>query len=157
MPQTLNYWVLQSLAMGLTVFFIPKLRVTSIFGPIFAVVGLALVNTFVWDTALFFSIPDALTYKVALLFITNGFIFWLLIKLLPGIEVEGFLPALIAPVVFTFCSVLISAYGKDIDWEKVYKQSLLKVQEVKRYLDETMKEEEVEKKEEKTPLPEKPK
>ena len=118
--QTLNYWILQTIAMGLTIFLIPKLRVSSIFGPVFAVVGLALVNAVIWDAALFFSIPDHFSSQVALLLLTNGIIFWVLVKLLPGIEVQGFLPALVAPLVFTVCSVLVSQYGKDIDWQKVW-------------------------------------
>ncbi len=133
MPQTINYWVLQSIAMGVTVFLIPKLRVTSIFGPVGAVVALALVNAFIWDAALFFSIPNHLSLQVLLLFLVNGLIFWLIVKLLPGIEVEGILPALIAPVVFTICSVIISSYGKDIDWQKVYDISMTEVSKVKDY------------------------
>ena len=39
----------------------------------------------------------------------------MLVKLLPGIEIEGFAAAFVAPVVFTALSLLISAYGRDVD------------------------------------------
>jgi hypothetical protein len=53
-----------------------------------------------------------------LLFLCNGFIFWLLVKLLPDIQVEGLLPALVAPVVFTACSLAVTTYGTQVDWQK---------------------------------------
>jgi len=118
----LSYWVLQAAAMLLTVFLIPKLRVTSIFGALFMVIGIALVNAFYWDAALFFAVPDSMTIKTLLLFLSNGIIFWVLVKLLPGIESDGLLPALFAPLLFTFCSFLIRTYAGDVDWPKVFEE-----------------------------------
>jgi len=116
---TLSYWFLQTIAMGLTALLIPGLRITSIFGAAAAVVGLALVNATVWDAALFFSVPHGLSTQMLVLLLSNGVIFWVLVKLLPGIEVDGILPALAAPIVFTIVSVLISNYGRDVDWAAV--------------------------------------
>jgi putative membrane protein len=115
-----SYWALQTVAMALTALLIPRLRITSLFGALTTVVALAFVNSKIWDAALFFQIPNSLSIHALLLFITNGVIFWILIKLLPGIEVEGFFPALIAPIVFTFCSLVISAFAPMIDWVKVF-------------------------------------
>jgi len=116
LPINLNYWILQSIAMGLTALFIPGLRVTSIFGPLGSVVTLAFINAHVWDAALFFQLPTSLTAQTFTLLISNGLIFWIIVKLLPGIEINGILPALIAPVLFTLLSVLIAYYGRNIDW-----------------------------------------
>lgn len=112
-----NYWILQTLAMLLTTWIVPNLRVTSIFGALITVVALAFVNAHVWDVALFFEIPDSFTTRSVLLLFCNGTLFWILVKLLPGIEVTGFLPALIAPLVFTVCSLVVAHYGKDFDWQ----------------------------------------
>ena len=57
---------------------------------------------------------------VLLLVGINGLIFWVLVKLLPGIEVDGFLPALLAPVVFSVLNVLVFTYGRQIDWGAVF-------------------------------------
>jgi|GEM_PF-1177258 len=126
----LNYWILQSIAMAVTVLLIPKLRVTSLFGPTAAVVALAFVNAHIWDAALFLKIPDSASTKALTVFLANGAIFWLIVKILPGIEVTGVLPALIAPVVFTATSVLIAKYGQSIDFLAVGKECLdwIKVQ-----------------------------
>ncbi len=127
----LNYWFLQTVAMCLTALFIPGLRVTSPFGALAAVVALAFVNSKVWDAALFFSIPDEFSIKTASLFLTNGVIFWVLVKLLPGIEVKGVLPALVAPLIFTLTSVFISEHAADIDWGKVLEQGAAYVKQVR--------------------------
>ena len=134
-----QYWFLQTLAMMLTVLLIPKLKVSGPWGALIAVVGLAFVNSVVWDAALFFSIPDSFSSKALLLFFTNGAIFWLGVKLSPGIEVEGIVPALVAPVVFTVCSLVIGEYGKDVDWERAYSKTTGLIAEAKDYFLDTDK------------------
>lgn len=112
---TINYWALQTVAMMATAALIPRMRITSIFGALGIVLALALVNATVWDTALFFSVPGTFSQHALTLLAANGALFWVLVKLLPGIEIEGFAAAFVAPVVFTALSLLISAYGRDVD------------------------------------------
>jgi putative membrane protein len=112
-------WIFQAFAMALTAFILPGFRVTSIFGPLLAVVALAFVNAHVWHAALFFQLPDTITTQALLLLLVNGLIFWFIVKLLPGIEISGLLPAVAAPLLFTVLSVLVEAYGQEIDWPKV--------------------------------------
>lgn len=130
----LTYWLLQTLSMAITALLIPGLMITSIFGALITVLALAFINASIWDAALFFSIPDSFTMQALMLFGANGLIFWVLVKLLPGIEVRGFLPAFIAPVVFTLTSLVISNYAADIDWERIFDQSIATVTETKDYL-----------------------
>lgn len=134
---TLNYWFLQTVAMTVTALLIPKLRITSIFGALITVISLAAINATVWDAALFLSMPQAFTTQAGLLLATNGAIFWILVKLLPGIEVEGVFPAIIAPVVFAICSILISHYGKHIDWPAVFEFVVSSMGELKEHFYET--------------------
>jgi len=112
---TINYWALQTIAMMLTAAVIPRMRITSIFGALGIVLALALANATIWDTALFFSVPQSFSRHALTLLAANGIFFWVLVKLLPGIEVDGFAPAFVAPVVFTAVSLAISAYGRDVD------------------------------------------
>jgi len=134
---TLSYWFLQSLAMALTALLIPGLRVTSVFGALATVVALALVTATVWDAALFFSVPHAVSTQMVVLLVSNGVIFWVLVKLLPGIEVDGILPALAAPVVFTLVSLLVSNYGREIDWGQLLSWLSDRVRSLRDHLLET--------------------
>lgn len=126
-----NYWILQSIAMGLTCFFIRGLSLSSPLGAIFMVVGLAYVNSMLWDAALFFKLPDSLSMQVVTLSLANGCIFWVLVKLLPGIEVQGIVPALVAPIVFTITSLIISSYLQDVDWLTLGQAGINRVQSLR--------------------------
>lgn len=111
----INYWGLQTVAMMLTALLIPRMKITSIFGALGIVLALGLVNATVWDTALFFSVPGTFSRHAITLLVSNGVLFWVLVKVLPGIEIDGFAPAFVAPVVFTALSLAISTYGRDLD------------------------------------------
>ncbi len=119
----LNYWVLQVFAMLLTILLIPRLRMSGLSGALLMVGGLAAVNFYLWDAHLFFALPDSFSARAALLVVTNGLIFWALAKIMPGIEIDGVMPAIAAPVVFTGCSILIHNYGGTVDWAEVFKIS----------------------------------
>ena len=136
----LTYWFLQTVAMMVTALLIPKLKVTGPFGALTTVVALAFINSKVWDAALFFHIPDTLTVQALTLFLTNGIIFWILIKILPGIEVEGVAPALIAPVVFTITSWVISEYGSQVNWAAVLEFVIQMLESLKSHFSETLPE-----------------
>lgn len=119
MPLKLEYWALQTLALLLTAFLIPGLTVSGPLSALLTVFVLSIVNTYLWDAALFLSIPNELSWHALLLLGVNGALFWIIVKVLPGIAVRGFLPALAAPVVFTITSILIHRYGHQIDWSVV--------------------------------------
>lgn len=129
----LNYWFLQTVAMLITAFLIPRLHITSIFGALLTVVALAFINSKIWDAALFFQIPDDLSYQTILLFLTNGIIFWTLVKVLPGIEVTSFLAALVAPIVFTATSLVISKYAHYIDWMAILDKAIEILNSIRSY------------------------
>ncbi|NDC36582.1 MAG: hypothetical protein EBZ48_00855 [Proteobacteria bacterium] len=122
MPQKLEFWALQTVAMLLTAFLIPGLTISGPIAAFVTVLVLSLVNTYLWDAALFLSIPlDFTTHTIALI-VANGILFWVIVKILPGIAVKGLLPALVAPVVFTIFTILIQHYGPLIDWQLVLKK-----------------------------------
>ena len=131
-----SYLFLQTIGILLTALLIPKLKITSIFGAFLTVIALAILNTKVWDAALFFKIPDQFTMHALLLFLSNGILFWILVKALPGIEVEGIMPALVAPVVFTIISLLLDAYADQIDWAAVLDFLIKSLQALRDYFNE---------------------
>ncbi len=128
-----SHWILQVIAMLVTAALIPGLRVTGISGAFGIVAALAFVNATVWHAALFFQIPNHISSHVLLLLLANGVLFWLLVKLLPGIEIEGILAAILSPLVFTLLSMIITYYGRDIDWLALFTQAKEFVEGVRDY------------------------
>jgi putative membrane protein len=124
MSEYYTYWILQTVAMLLTAAVLPKLEVTNIFGALVTVLLLGFVNATVWDAALFFQIPNSISAHSLTLLLSNGVVFWILVKLVPGIEVSGFLMALVAPVVFTLFSLLIHQHAADLDWGRMISNGL---------------------------------
>lgn len=118
---SIGIWVIQIIAMMLTALLIPGLTISGPIGALIAVAGLAFVNTQFWDAGLFYSLPTSLTVNTLYLFLTNGIIFWFIVKILPGIQTQGFLPAFIAPVIFTVTSICLNHYLKDVDWKHLTK------------------------------------
>jgi putative membrane protein len=127
-------WLFQIVAMVVTAFTLPGLKITSIVGPVLAVVALAFVNTYVWSAALFFQFPDSLSLHAIVLLFANAVIFWLLIKVLPGIEINGVISALIAPIIFSVISVLIETYGVSVPWGELGSGLLEIISSVRDYL-----------------------
>lgn len=127
----ISFWIIQTLAMMITAFLLPGLSVSGPLGALAAVIGLAFMNAHLWDAALFFSIPDTFTIHTLTLLVANGLLFWILVKVLPGIEISGCLPALVAPVIFTFLSIFLQNYAKDVDWKNVWKQGVAIVESAK--------------------------
>ena len=109
----------QTIAMLLTALLLPGLKVSGLFGALVTVIALAFVNTYLWDAALFLQVPNTLTSQAITLFIANGFIFFVMVKLLPGIEMTGILSAFIAPVIFSITTMLITNYGEKIPWKSI--------------------------------------
>ncbi len=132
-----TFWITQCLAMALAVFLIPKLYVTSIFGPILAVVTLAFINTTVWSSELFSALPSTISAQTLTLLLINGAIFWAVVKILPGIETDGILPSLIAPIVFTLCTLGVPRLLEQVNWEVVRTQTVQVVSQVKGYVQST--------------------
>ena len=119
LPLEPSYWLIQGVALTITAFILPGLRVTSLFGPILMLVSITVVNAFLWDASLFYNIPHSLTNQAVMVMLWNAVIFWILVKLLPGIEISGFVAPILAPIIFTATTLFASQYATKVDWEKL--------------------------------------
>ena len=122
--EAIQYWFLQTIAMLLTAFVIPRFQIKGPLAAFLLVLALGFVNATIWDAALFLQIPNSASMHAVTVLVANGLVFWILVKLVPGIEVIGFLPAIAAPVVFSLVSILTYQYGREIDWFSLAEQLL---------------------------------
>lgn len=113
---SLNHGLMQFVAMAITIFLIPRLSVTNFSGAFVILLALSVVNSTVWDAGLFLGVPQDLSAQAVQIVLVNGLIFWILVKALPGIETQGILPALVAPLVFSIVSSILRVYAHDVDW-----------------------------------------
>lgn len=127
-------FIFQVVALALTALILPGLKINSLFSLVGLVVIITLVNAHFWDAALFYSIPDSLSLRAISTLIVNGLIFFVLVRVLPGIECRGLFTAIISPVLFTFLTITLSHYGEDVNWQSVGAFILSVVDALKGYL-----------------------
>jgi uncharacterized membrane protein YvlD (DUF360 family) len=118
----LDSLILQTIALLFTAFLMPRFQIHGPFSGLIMVLALSFVNTHLWDAALFYSIPNSLTSQTILTLFVNSIVFWILAKSLPGIAIQGFLPAIASPILFTAVSLLTYKYGRDVDWANLLLQ-----------------------------------
>jgi hypothetical protein len=88
----------------------------------------------VWSSELFSQIPGSVSTQAVTLLAINGAIFWVIVKVLPGIESKGFLPVIAAPLVFTVCTMAVPQIFSRINWEQVQQQGIRLVGEAKSFV-----------------------
>ena len=132
-----SFWAMQTIAMMATGWVVPKLKISNPLGAAVMVIALAFVNSHIWDAALFFEIPDSFTSRTLTLLIANGVIFWVLVKILPWVEIEGCFSAIVAPIAFTLMSFLCSYLATNVDWPKTSEQAIKIIGELKDTLKQT--------------------
>lgn len=130
----LSYWGLQTAAMLITAIALKGFTISNPLSALFLVISLGFVNSHIWDTALFFNIPNQLSIHSVTLLCSNAVLFWIMVKLLPGISIKGIIAPLLAPIIFTITSILISEYGNNIDWNYLYKTTYEAIQKVKEFI-----------------------
>ena len=101
-------WICFALALIFTAWLIPGIEVSSIWAAMLACVIIALINAFVKPVIQIITLPiNILTIGIFSLVI-NALLFMLAGWITPGIEVEGFLSALLGSIVFSLLSLGIS-------------------------------------------------
>ena len=131
LPLYPSYWIIQIVAIGFTALILPGLKVTNVLGPILLVLFLTITNAVVWDISLFMAIPTTISEQALLLMLWNGAIFWILVKLLPGIEVKGIVAPILAPLIFSISTSIAGQYATNIDWNNLIKETSETIQENK--------------------------
>ena len=132
-----EYWALQTAAMLFTALLLPGLTVKGPIAALGAVITLALVNAWFWDSSLFLALPDSASVQTLTLIAVNGALFWIVVKLLPGIEISGIIPALLAPIVFSGCSLLVPIIAHHIEWGPLLTKTQETFVEIKEYIQST--------------------
>ena len=101
-------WLCFTLALIFTAWIIPGIEVSSFFSAMFACVIIALINAFIKPILLIITLPINLLTVGLFTFVINALLLMLAGWLTPGLEVEGFLSALLGSLLLSLFSVGIS-------------------------------------------------
>ncbi|HIU92869.1 MAG: phage holin family protein [Candidatus Gastranaerophilaceae bacterium] len=101
-------WICFALALIFTAWVIPGIEVSSFLSAMFACVIIALINTFVKPVLQLVTLPINFLTVGLFSFVLNALLLMLAGWITPGLEVDGFLSALLGSIVLSIFSVGIS-------------------------------------------------
>ena len=108
----IRQWLATAIAFLLVAFFLPGFWVKDPITALVASAVLGLLNALVRPILVFFTLPFTLLSLGLFLFIINGLMIWLVSILVPGIVIHGFLTPIIAAILVSFASWIVSGVFK---------------------------------------------
>ena len=109
MLRLLLVWVVNTVALVAVAYLMPSVRIESFATAIIAAAVLGLANTIVRPILVILTLPVTVLTLGLFIFVINGLIFFAVAHLVQGFEVAGVWPAILASVVFSLVSWLLSA------------------------------------------------
>src|SRR5262245_2648583 len=110
MPQLLAYiirWVLNALALMLIAFLVPGMHVTFVAALVAAIV-IGAINAVLRPIIVVITLPVTLLILGLFLLVINALLFWLASAIVPDFHVDGFLTALIASILYSILTGIIT-------------------------------------------------
>ena len=103
-------WLMATLSLLITAFIVPGVRVESIPAAAVAAIVLGLVNAFVKPLLTILTLPLTILTLGLFLLVVNGISLSLAGYFTPGLEVDGFWPAVLGAIVLSFVSSFIGKF-----------------------------------------------
>lgn len=100
MPYLLH-WLMASVALMLTAYFVPGFYVQGFGAALIAAVVVGFVNMFIWPVLMVLTLPLTVVTFGLFLFVVNGLALKIAAALTPGFEIVGLWPAVFGSVVLT--------------------------------------------------------
>lgn len=101
-------WILLALAIMLVAFIIPGINVAGFWAALIAALVIGLINLFIRPIIMALALPINLLTLGLFTFVINALLLMLAGYLVPGFNVNGFIPALLGSILLSILSVLIN-------------------------------------------------
>jgi putative membrane protein len=106
-------WAIAAVAVWVAATFVPGIHYTDWVSIVLFAAVLGLVNALVKPIITALALPMVVLTLGLVMFIINALLFLLAAAIVPGFDVDGFLPALIGSVLVTIVTTALSAVLKD--------------------------------------------
>ena len=101
-------WIINAAALFAVPYLMHSVNVTSIGAALVAALLLGLVNTLVRPVLLLLTLPVTVLSLGLFIFVINGFMFWLVAKMVEGFHVDSFGSAIIGALLYSVISWALS-------------------------------------------------
>lgn len=112
--QILVALVLNALALMATTYVVPGFHVASFTTALLAAIVLGVVNTFIKPVLTFITLPITLITLGLFAFVINAAVLFIVSAVVPGVVVDGWVPAILAAIVLSIVSTVLSMLLKDL-------------------------------------------
>ena len=102
-------WGLNALALLAVTYIVPSIQVPGIVSALVAALVLGLINTLVRPVLAILTLPITVLTLGIFFLVLNALLFWLAGALLPGFDVQGFVPALMGSILYGVIAWVLSA------------------------------------------------
>jgi putative membrane protein len=102
-------WLLHTIALLAVAYLMPSVRIESYATALIAAALLGLANTIVRPILIILTLPVTVLTLGLFIFVINGLIFLGIAHLVPGFQVAGLWPAIIAAILYSIFSWLLAA------------------------------------------------
>ena len=117
MLKVIARWLLLAAALLLVAHLYPGVKVSSFGAAMVAALVLGLLNALVRPLLVLLTLPVTLLTLGLFLFVINALMFWAAAWLLQGLEVSGFVAALVGSLIYSICGLVI-----DVALERIFQR-----------------------------------
>ncbi|MFA5780390.1 MAG: phage holin family protein [Elusimicrobiota bacterium] len=103
-------WVVNIISLALVVYFLPGISIDTLHTTVIASVILTLLNTFLKPILVFLTLPLSIISLGFFTLIINGFMFYLVSKLISGFKIDNFWSAFWGAIIFSIVSFLLNLF-----------------------------------------------
>ena len=103
-------WFVNALALVVVVYTIRGIEVESLFATVVAALILGIVNTFFRPLIIVLTVPISIATFGGFILVINGFLLWLVSKIVKGFTIQSFWAAFWGALVFSLVSYLLNLW-----------------------------------------------
>lgn len=103
-------WVINALALIVVVYTIRGIEVQSLFATVVAALILGILNTFFRPLIILFTLPLNIATLGGFLLVINGFLLWMVSKIVKGFAIHSFWAAFWGALLFSVVSYLLNLW-----------------------------------------------
>jgi len=106
--------ILNAVALLATAYIVPGFKVDNFTTAVLAGIVLGVVNTFIKPVLSFVSAPLTIVTLGLFAFVVNAVVLFIVSAVVPGLMIDGWVPALLGAVVLSVVSTVLSSVLKDV-------------------------------------------
>lgn len=112
--QILIALLLNAAALLLTAYIVPGFKVESFTTALLAAIVLGVVNTFIKPILSLLSAPLTIITLGLFSFVVNAVVLFIVAAIVPGVKIEGWLPAILGAIVLSVVGTILNSVFKDL-------------------------------------------